>query len=65
MDVYNLSFDEFQNKIVQARRNHFLDDHAPPTFIRERVIVANTKKNPNVIIIANLAFAGAMILNIQ
>ena len=47
MDVYNLSFDELQNKFVQARRNHFPDDHASLEFMRERVIMANTSRNPN------------------
>ena len=42
MDVYNLSFDELQKKIVQARRKKFLDDHASPAFMRERVIVEDT-----------------------
>lgn len=39
IDVYNLSCDEFQKRIVKQRRNNFLDDHAKPTFIRERMIV--------------------------
>lgn len=36
-----------------------LDDLASPTFIRERVIVADTRKNLNAIVTANLAFASA------
>lgn len=59
MDLYNLSYDEFQKRIVQARRKHFPDDHASLAFTRERVIVAGTSKNPNAIAEANSAFAGA------
>lgn len=39
MDMYNLSFDELQQRIIQARENHFLDDHASPTHMEERMIV--------------------------
>lgn len=55
IDLYNLSYDEFQKKIVQAWRNNFPNDHASPAFFRERVIVADTRNNPNAIIEANLA----------
>ena len=59
MDVYNLSYNELQKRIVQAWRKHFWDDHASPTFIKERVIVVDTSKNPNAIVEAKLAFASA------
>ncbi len=49
MDVYNMSFNEFQKRIVQEWRKYFLDDHTLPAFIRERLIVADTKKHPNTI----------------
>ena len=65
MDVYNMSNDELHNKIVQARRNNFPDDHASPTFIRERVIVVDSNKNPNSISEANSAFVGAERSNTQ
>lgn len=42
-----------------------MEDHASPTFTRERVIVVDTSKNPNVIIEANLAIGGATRLNTQ
>jgi len=47
MDVYNLSFDEFKKKILKAQRNHFPNDQTSPTVIRERVVVVDTRKNPN------------------
>ena len=56
MDVYNLSFYELQKKILQVWRNKFLNDHTSLTFIRERLIVVETKKNPNSIDEAKLAF---------
>ena len=34
MDVYNLSFNEFQKMIVHARMKHFVDVHASPAFIK-------------------------------
>jgi len=65
MDVYNFSIDEFQRRIVQAWRNHFLDEHASHAFIRERVIVLDTRKHPNSIIEANSAYERATRSNIQ
>jgi len=65
MDVSNISFNKFQRRIVQAWRNHFLDDRASLGFIRENVIVSDTKKHPNFISEANLAYAGATRSNIQ
>jgi len=65
INVYNVSFDEFQKNIVQVERNHFLDDHASPTFFRERVIVVDTRKNLNSIVEDNLAFTGESRSNIQ
>jgi len=34
MDVYNLSFDEFQRRIIQPQRKNFSNDHARPTCVR-------------------------------
>lgn len=34
MDVYNISFEEFQKRIIQAWRKLFLDDHTPHAFIK-------------------------------
>ena len=65
MYVHNMSFDEFQKRIVQSWRNHFPDDHAATAFVGERVIVVDTMNNPNVIIEANVAFAGASRSNIH
>lgn len=65
MDVYHLSFDEYQKRIVQARRKHFPDDHTSSTFIKERVIVSNTRKHPPTIAQASLAYAGATSSNVQ
>ena len=65
MDVYNLSFDELQKRIVQAQRNNFMDDHASPAFNRERVIVPDTNKNPNSIFEAKLDFTGVVKYNTQ
>lgn len=65
MDVYNLSYNELQKSIVQVQREHFTDGHASPAFIRERVIVADTSRNPKAIAKDNLAFAGATRSNTQ
>lgn len=65
MDLYNISYDEFHKRIVQAQRKHFLDDHALPSFTKERVIVVDTCKNQNAIVEANLAFRGATRSNTQ
>lgn len=65
MDVYNLSYDEFKNKIVQAWRKNFPDDHASLKFTREMVIVENTNKNPNSIAKDNLDFTGEERSNTQ
>jgi len=59
MDVYNLSFDELQKSITQARGKHFLDDHASPTFIKERVIVSDTRRHPTTLSEAILTYTGA------
>lgn len=65
MDVYNLSFKRFQKRIIQAQRKYFPDDHASPAFIKERVIVSDTKKHPIAISEANLAYAGETRSNVQ
>jgi len=65
MDVYNLSFVEFQKRIVEAQRKKFLDDHASSAFIEERVIVSNTRKHPTSIAEASLAYAGETSSNVQ
>ena len=65
MDVYNLSYNEIQVIILQMWRKHFSNDHASHAFIRQRVIVADTNKNPNAIVGANLSFAGPTRSNTQ
>ena len=65
MDVYNLSFDELQRKIVQAWINHFLDVHGSFSFMEERVIVSDTRKRPTVISQYISAYAGATSSNVQ
>lgn len=65
MDVYNISFDKLLNNIVQARRKYFLDDHTSPTFIKERVIVSNTRQHPTALTEANLAYAGETTSNVK
>lgn len=65
MDTYNLSYDELQKNIVQACKKNFLDDLALPTFIRERVIMVDTRKNPNSIVTSNFAFTSATNLNTE
>jgi len=59
MDTYNLTYEELHKNIVQVRKKHFLDDLASVAFIKEKVIVTNTIRNPRAIATANLAFAGA------
>ena len=46
MDVHNLSFENFQKKIVQAWRKNFPDDHASPALMKQRVIVLDVKNHP-------------------
>lgn len=46
MDVYNLSFDESQQRIVHARRKKLLDDHTSPAHIEGRVIVPDVRRHP-------------------
>lgn len=64
MDVYNLSFDEFQKRIVQAGSKHFPNDHASPAFIKERVIVSDTRKHPTTVVETSLAYARATCSNV-
>lgn len=59
MDMYNLSYNEFQKNIVQVCRNHFPDELASPTIIRETVIVTDIRKNLNAIFVTNVTFEGA------
>lgn len=62
MDMYNLSFNEFYKRIVQACRKHFQDDHTSLAFIKERVIVLDTKKN--ITSIVKIILAKATISNV-
>jgi len=59
MDVYNLSFDESQQMIVQARIKHLLDDHASPKHIEERVIVSDVRRLLATLIDASKAYIEA------
>lgn len=65
MDTYNLTYDELQKKIVQARKKKFPDDLTSLAFIRERVIIMDTRRKPEAIAAANLAFACATKSNIE
>lgn len=58
-DTYNLSYDELQKNIVQLRKNIFVDDLVSLYFMREMLILADTRRDPEAISLANLAFAGA------
>ena len=58
MDTYNVSYGELQNKIVQAYKKHFLDDLTSPNLMRERVIMAITRKDPEAISSTKFAFTG-------
>jgi len=60
-----MSYDKFRKKIVQAQRKNFPNNHTSPAFIREMVIVVDTRKNPNVISEANLAFVAITRSNIN
>lgn len=46
MDMYIVTYDEIQKNILQERKKQFLYKLMYPTFIRERVIVTDTKRNP-------------------
>jgi len=50
---------------VQAWKKHFLDGLASPSLIRERVIVIDTRRNLDAIVVVNLAFVGATKSNIN
>lgn len=65
MDMYNLTYDELQNKIVKVRNKHFPDGLTSLAFIRERVILTNTKRNLESIVAAKLAFTDATKSNMQ
>lgn len=64
MDAYNLSLDELKKRIVQAQHKHFPDDQDSPAFIKERVIVLDTRKHTTPIAEASLAYAGATRSNV-
>lgn len=49
----------FKERLYKKGRNIFLDDLASPTFIRERVIVANIRRNKSSIVVTNLDFTGS------
>lgn len=55
MDMYNMTYEKLQKKIVQERRKHFPNDLASPAFIKERVIVTYTRINPNSISTINFS----------
>lgn len=63
--TYNLSYDELQKNIVQERKKYFPDDLSSPTFIRESVIMTDTRRNLGAIATTNLAFTGATKSNID
>lgn len=66
MDIYNLTYNELQNRITHERKKHLPNDLSHPTFMHiERVIITNTRRNPQTISIANLAFTGASKENID
>lgn len=51
--------------IIQAQRNNFLDDHASPAFIKERMIVSDTRKHPTSLAEASLAYVRETRSNVQ
>jgi len=52
-------------RILYKRVKKKSNDLASLTFMRETIIVADTRKNPNTIAMANLAFAGGVKSNIE
>lgn len=65
MDLYNLSFYELGKNIVQAQRKHFLDDHISLEFMKEMVIVSNTRKHLATFPDAILAYTGVTTSNVK
>jgi len=65
MDVYNLSFDELQQKIIRAQINHFPNDHASPAFMKESVIMSYVRKHPVTMADATMAYARATSSNVK
>ena len=57
--MYNLSFDESQRRIVQAQRNHFVDDHTSLAHTEERVIILDVRRHPASMAKASKAYAKA------
>lgn len=65
MDTYNMSYDELQNKIVKVCQKNFSGDLQYPAFIRERVIVANTRRNLEAIATTKFTFTDVAKSNTQ
>lgn len=59
MDIYSLTYNELQKKIVQESKKHFPNDLTHLAFIKEKVIMMNTKNNSEAIAATNLAFTRA------
>ena len=59
MDVYNLSFDESQQRIVQAWRKKLSDDHASPAHMEKMVIVSYVRRHPVALADASKAYEEA------
>lgn len=58
MVKYNMSYDELRKNIIQARKKNFRYDITSLAFIRERLIVANTRRNLKAISSTKFSFAG-------
>lgn len=65
MDIFSVTFDELQKKILQERNKKFPGDLTHHDFIKEKVIIMDTKKNHEVIVATNIAFVGASKPNIE
>lgn len=65
MDVFNMLFDELSQRIVQAQRKHFSNDHVSPAFMKERVIMPDVRKHPVAMVDATMAYGRATSSNVK
>lgn len=65
MDTYNLTYDELQKKDCTNKKEAFSVWPPSIAFVRERLIMTDTKINLGAIIGDNLAFTGASNSNLE
>jgi len=56
--MYNMAYGNLHKRIVQVRKKHLPRNLTSLAFIRERVIMTDTRRNPGVVVTAKFSFAG-------